>query len=145
MNMFKTPVSLRWADMDPNFHLRHSVYYDFAATARVEFLSAYGLSTHLMLEQHVGPILFREEAIFRKEVRPGDQLYITTAITKLRRDGSRFSFRHELIRARDGAVCAVMNIDGAWINTQLRKLTAPPTTVVELMEGAPKAEDFVWE
>ena len=60
--------------MDPNFHLRHSVYYDFAATARVEFLSAHGLSTHLMLEQHVGPILFREEAIFRKEVRPGDQL-----------------------------------------------------------------------
>ncbi|MBL7783047.1 MAG: acyl-CoA thioesterase [Saprospiraceae bacterium] len=143
--MFKTPVSLRWADMDPNFHLRHSVYYDFAATARVEFLSAHGLSTHTMIEQHVGPILFREEAIFRKEVRPGDQLYITTAISKLRHDASRFSFRHELIRERDGAVCAIMNIDGAWIDTQMRKLAVPPASIVALMEGAPKTADFVWE
>jgi acyl-CoA thioester hydrolase len=97
-----------------------------------------------MIEQHIGPILFREEALFRKEVRPDDELFITVAVTKLRRDASRFSFRHELIRARDNAVCAIMNIDGAWIDTQLRKLTAPPASVLELMENAPRAEDFEW-
>ena len=141
--MFKLPVSLRWADLDPNFHLRHSVYYDFAATARVEFLAAQGISTQLMIEQHFGPILFREEAIFRKEVRPGDALFINVLVTKLRRDSSRFSFRHELTRA-DGTLCAVMNVDGAWIDTRLRKLTAPPSLVAELMEQAERAEDFEW-
>ncbi len=144
MNTFKIPVTLRWADFDPNFHLRHSVYYDFAATARVAFLTAHGLSTQLMIERHFGPILFREEALFRKEVRPGDELYITVAVTKLRRDASRFSFRHELIRSSDHAVCAIMNIDGAWIDTNLRKLTVPPQEVFELMENAPRAEDFEW-
>jgi acyl-CoA thioester hydrolase len=144
MNTFKIPVTLRWADFDPNFHLRHSVYYDFAATARVEFLTAHGLSTQLMIERHFGPILFREEALFRKEVRPGDELYITVAVTKLRRDASRFSFRHELIRSSDHVVCAIMNIDGAWIDTNLRKLTVPPQEVLELMEHAPRAEDFEW-
>ena len=143
-NVFKIPVSLRWADFDPNFHLRHSVYYDFAATARVEFLTAHGLSTRLMIERHFGPILFREEALFRKEVRPGDELYITVAVTKLRRDASRFSFRHELVRASDDVVCAIMNIDGAWIDTVQRKLTVPPQEVFELMENAPRAEDFEW-
>jgi acyl-CoA thioester hydrolase len=142
-NEFRIPVSLRWADFDPNFHLRHSVYYDFGATARVEFLAAHGISTKLMLEQHFGPILFREEAIFRKEVRPGESLFINVLVTKLRRDSSRFSFRHELTRA-DGTICAVMNVDGAWLDTQLRKLTAPPPFVAEAMENAAKSEDFEW-
>ena len=142
-NEFRIPVFLRWADLDPNFHLRHSVYYDFAATARVEFLAAHGVSTKLMIEQHFGPILFREEAIFRKEVRPGDSLFINVLVTKMRRDASRFSFRHELTRA-DGALCAIMNVDGAWIDSQLRKLTVPPAFVAEAMEDAQKSADFEW-
>ncbi len=143
MNEFKMPVALRWADFDPNFHLRHSVYYDFAATARVEFLSAMGISTRLMIQQHFGPILFREEAIFRREVRPGDNLFINVLITKMRRDASRFSFRHELSR-EDGTLCATMNVDGAWIDTQLRKLATPPAIVAEGMGNAPKSDDFEW-
>ena len=110
---------------------------------RVEFLAAHGISTKLMIEQHFGPILFREEAIFRKEVRPGENLFINVLVTKLRRDSSRFSFRHELTRA-DGTLCAVMNVDGAWLDTQLRKLTAPPPFVAEAMENAAKSEDFEW-
>ena len=140
---FKLPVLLRWADLDPNFHLRHSVYYDFAATARVEFLAAHGVSTKLMIEQHFGPILFREEAIFKLEVRPGDSLFINVLVTKMRRDASRFSFRHELTRA-DGVLCAIMNVDGAWIDSQLRKLTVPPPFVAGAMEGAQKSADFEW-
>jgi acyl-CoA thioester hydrolase len=143
MEAFNIPVYLRWADFDPNFHLRHSVYYDFAATARVAFLDACGVSTRLMIEQHFGPILFREEAVFRREVRPGDNLFISVLVTKLRRDGSRFSFRHELTRA-DGTLCAVMHVDGAWIDSQQRKLTVPPPFVAEAMINASKADDFEW-
>lgn len=143
MSEFKIPVSLRWADLDPNFHLRHSVYYDFGATARIEFLATLGITTKLMAEHHFGPILFREEAVFRREVRPGDELFINVLVTKLRRDGSRFSFRHELTRA-DGTLCAVMNVDGAWIDTQRRKLTAPPPMVAEAMEHAQRSDDFEW-
>ncbi|MBS1565552.1 MAG: thioesterase, partial [Bacteroidetes bacterium] len=31
MNEFNRYPELRWADMDPNLHLRHSVYYDLGA------------------------------------------------------------------------------------------------------------------
>lgn len=143
MAEFQLPVHLRWADFDPNFHLRHSVYYDFAATARVAFLDACGISTELMHQQHFGPILFREEARFKREVRPGDQLVINVLVTKLRADGSRFSFRHELIRD-DGTLCAVMNVDGAWIDTNLRKLAIPPAQVAESLDKALKSADFEW-
>jgi acyl-CoA thioester hydrolase len=30
-------LSFRWSDLDPNFHVRHSAYYDFGAQHRIEF------------------------------------------------------------------------------------------------------------
>jgi len=143
MDPFTLPISLRWADFDPNFHLRHSVYYDLGATARLEFLKKYGLDYEHMEAEQFGPVLFREEAIFRREVRPGDQIFINLLITKMRRDFSRFSFRHEITRA-DGTLCAVMNIDGAWIDTKLRKLTLPPEKVREVLDTLPRSADFEW-
>lgn len=143
MSQMSLPMPLRWADFDANFHLRHSVYYDFGATARLEFLSKCGLTYELMQAEHFGPVLFREEAIFRREVRPGDTIFINLFVTKLRRDFSRYSFRHEITRA-DGVLCAIMHVDGAWINTDLRKITAPPTLIGNVLEALPKAEDFEW-
>lgn len=140
---FRRPIILRWADLDPNGHARHSVYYDFAAASRVDFLSASGVTLELMHTLHFGPILFREEAIFRKELRYGDSLWINVLVTKLRRDYSRFSFRHEISRD-DGTLCAVINVDGAWIDTELRKLTLPPPEVIQSFENGPKSEDFQW-
>ncbi len=143
MNTFQRPITLRWADLDPNYHVRHSVYYDWGATLRLEFLAEYGLTYAAMQEQHFGPVLFREEAIFKREVRPGDVLTMNVFLTRLRRDYSRFSFRHELIRA-DGTLCAILTVDGAWIDTQMRKLTVPPEIVARMADSAPKAADFEW-
>jgi acyl-CoA thioester hydrolase len=143
MTSFQKPVVLRWADFDANFHLRHSVYYDLGAALRVDFLQSCGVTMELMQQHGFGPVLFREEAVFRREVRPGDELTINLLITRLRRDHSRFSFRHEIVRA-DGTLCAVLNIDGAWIDTQKRKLTPPPDFVAAGLDLGPRAEDFEW-
>jgi len=137
-------ISLRWSDFDANMHLRHSAYYDFGATSRLDFFNAQGLTYELMQELHIGPILFREEALFKREVRLGDKLFINILVSKLRRDYSRFSFRHEITRD-DGTLCAIITVDGAWLDTTLRKLTLPPESVVKSMEDALKSEDFEWQ
>ena len=137
------PISVRWADLDPNFHVRHSVYYDYGATARIDYFLECRLPPTAMAQMHVGPILFREEAVFRRELRFGDQLSISVGLSKARHDFSRFSFRH-IIRRADGTVCAEINIDGAWIDTNLRKLSTPPGLVGEALSMGPKTDDFVW-
>jgi len=143
MSDLSLPMPLRWADFDANFHLRHSVYYDFGATARLEFLTKFGLSYELMQAEHFGPVLFREEAIFRREVRPGDTIFINLLVTKLRRDYARYSFRHEITLA-EGTLCAVMNVDCAWIDTNLRKIKVPSAQVGAILEALPRSEDFEW-
>jgi acyl-CoA thioester hydrolase len=42
------PVQVRWADIDANFHVRHSVYYDWGATVRMHYLEQCGLTTQVM-------------------------------------------------------------------------------------------------
>src|SRR6476469_8877031 len=104
MSEFCRLIQLRWADLDPNFHVRHSVYYDWGALCRIEFLHAYGLSTQVLQQLQFGPILFREECVFRKEIRQGDEININLQILKSRKDYSRWSILHE-IKKTDGTIC----------------------------------------
>jgi acyl-CoA thioester hydrolase len=142
MSDFSMPVQLRWSDLDPNFHVRHSVYYDFGASCRMAFLNAFGLTAGLMQQHNFGPILFREEAVFKREIHYGNELVITAACSALRRDFSRFSFQHKLMRGDE--VCALLNVDGAWMDTTKRKLGAPPQEAIEIMEKMPRSEGFEW-
>lgn len=142
MSVFTKEISIRWSDLDPNFHMRHSVFYDFGAQHRIEVLEQQGLTMKIMQQQHFGPIIFREECVFRKEIRLGDTILISTKVGKLKEDASRWTIIHEL-KNHEGAICATLTIDGAWMDTQLRKLAQPtPSIVQQVMNSFPKTEDF---
>jgi acyl-CoA thioester hydrolase len=144
MKEFKNSIQLRWSDLDPNFHVRHSVYYDWGAFCRIEFLNKFGLTSDVMSKLQFGPILFREECIFRKEVRMGDELTIDLQLIKSRKDFSRWSIQHHIYKHGD-VLCAVLSVDGAWINMALRKLATPPEEVHTVFSKMPKAENFEWQ
>jgi Predicted thioesterase len=144
MSEFIKDIQVRWSDLDPNFHVRHSAYYDWGAFCRIEFLNAYGLTSDVMIELQFGPILFREECIFRREIRMEDKISINLQLLKSRKDFSRWSIRHEIMKG-DGQLAAQLTVDGAWINIVQRKLATPPEKVVEVFDQMPKAEGFEWQ
>ncbi|MBD0332160.1 MAG: thioesterase family protein [Chitinophagaceae bacterium] len=143
MNAFLRKVQVRWSDLDPNFHLRHSVYYDWGAFCRIQFLSEFGLTDEVMRELNFGPILFREECVFKKEIRLGDNVHIDLTLLKAKNDFSRWSIQHEIIKA-ENIICAVLTVDGAWLNTVQRKLASPPQQVHHVLDQMPKADTFEW-
>ncbi len=130
-----------WSMVDANAHLRHSAYADFAAQARLNLLEKFGLKPSVFLKQNIGPILFREETLYLKEVRPNDMVRVTCELTKSRSDGSRWSIRHEIYRS-DSTKAAIINVDGAWIDTIQRKLTALPEELNILFHQTPKSHDY---
>lgn len=143
MSVFTKKISIRWSDLDPNFHMRHSAYYDFGAQHRIEILEEQGLTMRIMQQQHFGPVLFREECVFRKEIHLGDTITISTKIGKMKEDASRWTIVHEL-KNQLGELCAVLSVDGAWMDTKLRKLASPtPEIARAVMHAFPKTEDFV--
>ena len=95
-----------------------------------------------MQEQHFGPVIFREECVFRREIRFADVITLRAKITKLKPDGSRWTFQHEFINS-EGKLCATLTLEGAWFDTQLRKLAFPtPSIAVDILKNFPKSLDF---
>ena len=141
MNEFIKTVQIRWSDLDPNFHLRHSVYYDWGAFCRIEFLNQYKLTAAVMKEIQVGPVLFREECVFRREIVSGDEVVIDLKLTKARKDYSRWSIQHQIIKGGN-ILAAVLTVDGAWLSIKERKLSTPPQLVLDVFDAMPKDESF---
>ena len=138
---YSKPVEIRWSDLDPNFHVRHSVYYDFGAFVRVCCLTDLGLSTDVLMRQQLGPILFREECVFKREIHFKDVVSINLVLKQCTATFSRWTMQHEIIKNRD-TISAIITVDGAWIDTAKRKLTVPPDFVTSVMDKIPRAADF---
>jgi acyl-CoA thioester hydrolase len=140
---FNQPIVLRWADIDANRHLRHSAYYDFAAAMRMNILSGMGLTTGKLEEFQVGPILFREEAVFRREIRLEDKVTIDVQLLKSLKDYSRFTLRHSFVKEGD-IHAATVTVDIAWIDLAKRKLMVPDEFMRKIFEKFPKGPEFEW-
>ncbi|MBV8390121.1 MAG: thioesterase family protein [Mucilaginibacter sp.] len=124
--MFSTPykVNLRWSDLDPNFHLKHSSYYDLASQHRIEMLNYYGLTLKVMEEQHFAPILMREECIFFREIKYADLVYIHLKIKEVNSDGSRWTLVHEFVDDKKKKK-AQLTVEIVWFDIQKRRIAKP--------------------
>ncbi len=140
--VFKRDLQIRWADIDANIHMRHSVYYEVCAEMRMGILKEVGLTMSKMQELKVLPIIFREECEFLKEIKHEDEIVVDVAICKLSKDYRKFSFRHQFIRGEE--VCAISEMDGAWLDHRVRKITVPPQVTIDSVGQIPKTADFEW-
>jgi len=141
MNSYSKAIEIRWADLDPNFHVLHSKYYDYGAYSRMSFLTEHGISVQLMQELHVAPIIFREECLFKSEIRFGDTITVTLMLDKVSEDHRKWTMVHELWKNGD-TLAALITIDGAWMDTKLRKVTIPPAVFLTGFDAIPKTEGF---
>ena len=134
---FKT----RWSDFDPNRHMRHSVYYDYAAEVRGRFFESYNFKLQDFARFGIGPVLFREEANFFKEIHIGETIKGDMELIAASKDFERWVFKHGIYNEK-GDLSAEIKVTGAWIDLQKRKLTKLPESILEIIKKIPKAKDF---
>ena len=133
-----------WAQIDANQHMRHSAYADFAAQARLTMLESLGLKPSTLYGAKIGPVLFKEELLYLREIGINERIRVTCEICKARFDGSRWSIRHELYR-EDDVKAAIITADGAWIDMEKRKLAVLPVELSRLFMDAPMSTDYIEE
>lgn len=130
-----------WSQIDANRHLRHSAYADICTQARCNMMNEIGFSVDQCAELGIGPILFREEIIFFKEIKIDEWVSVEIELIKWNAENHRFSFRHTLYNSNYNK-SAVVTIDGAWMDLKERKLTVLPMNIEQLLEKMPKSVDF---
>jgi acyl-CoA thioester hydrolase len=139
-----TPITIsaeiRWSDIDPNFHVLHSKYYDYCANARMLVLEQKGITMQQIQQFQIGPVLLREECVFRRELKFGDAIEIKIMMQKATPDFSRWSFINEIWKNKD-TLAAIVTVDGAWMDVIKRKLVAPPELFQQVFAQIPKAEN----
>ena len=95
-----------------------------------------------MQEHGFGPVLFREECRFLREVLIEDTIDVEVRISGLSRDFRKFAFQHRFLRGDD--VYAIVRVEGAWFNAVTRKIFVPPQLLIDVLERTPRTEDFAW-
>jgi acyl-CoA thioester hydrolase len=143
MESFNRTYPVIWANLDPNRHMRHTAYNDFVAQVRLYFFCEFGMDVDAMLEIGIGPILFREDTKFLREVHMNEVITATLQVSKLRRDGSKWSFLHQIIK-ENGELACTIEVDGAWMDLNKRKVIIPPTQLQQLLLDGPRTDSFEW-
>ena len=135
--LFKT----KWSDFDPNRHMRHTAYNDYAAEVRVRYFQEHGLSINEFAKLNIGPILFKEETSFYKEIHIGENITVKMELEGVSKGIERWRFNHQIFN-KDGVLSAEIKVYGAWIDLMKRKLTVPPKEFVKIFEELPKTDSF---
>lgn len=138
---FEKTFQVIWADIDANRHLRHSAYNDYAAQTRLSFFDENGYPFGKFAQHQLGPVLFREETIFLKEVGMNETITVTMQLAASRKDGSRWRIVHTIFK-KNGETAATITVDGAWIDLVRRKLIAPPQELLEVVDKLERTENY---
>ena len=108
------------------------------------FFASQGFPLARFAELAVGPVIFKDEIEYFRELRLLDPVRITLAISGASEDGSHFRLVNEYYRARpeDGRLAARLVTTGSWLDLRTRKLTRPPEELAETLRAMPRTGDF---
>lgn len=138
---FEEQFTVRWSDLDANRHVRNTIFSEFATHTRLRLLEAHGFSMADFEAMRFGPVMFREEIRYRRELVFGEGVVVNVLFAGLSDDGSQWRVHQEVSRGA-GKSAALLTIDGAWIHLDSRKLVAPPPELLEILRSLPRTKDF---
>lgn len=129
---YSTTFEVKWAEVDPNLHLRHTVYLDYGDQTRIRFFEENNLPFNKLMRLGIGPILFGTQTDFKKEVLLSEKVKIDCELVDITSDGRKWTIKH-LLYKEEGSIAAEMVYRGAWFDLKQRKVIAPPQEVHDIM------------
>lgn len=123
---------VRWADVDPNRHLRHSAYADYCTHVRLTYLADRGWPMERFAKEAIGPVILREETRYKREVELGDRITVDFRVGHMSKCGRKWTVIQHITRG-DGEVAAVCTLEGIWIHLEARRPLRPPADLHAVM------------
>ena len=141
MQKFIKTFEVKWADVDPNNHLRNTVYVDYTDHVRFSYFESQGIDYNYIRELGVGPIFFKVCTTYYKEVHLHETVTVNLKLIRLSEDGGRWAFEHDIIK-ENGKVAAKVVVEGAFLNLHTRKLAKPSEKMNEAVRKLERVENY---
>ena len=138
---FEQRFRVGWGDLDVNAHMRNTAFLDRAADARMLFFASQGFTVARFAAEKFGPVIVRDELVYRKELRLLDEYAVDLHLCGLSADGIRFRVRNTFRSAVD-EVAAVVTSEGVWFDLERRRPRAPPEALDAAQRAMPRSDDF---
>ncbi len=112
-----------------------------ATDARFEYFERCGFPGRRFAIERIGPVVLREEIIYRRELRFQDEFTVDLQVTGISSDGIRFSVQHTF-RDATGQVAAVVTSEGLWLDLESRRPRAPSAELDAAQRALPRADSY---
>lgn len=138
---FEHIFRVAWSDLDGNAHMGNSSYLNYASDTRMLFFSQHGFTVSRFASEKFGPVVVRDELLYRKELRLLDEFKVDFEAVGLSQDGVRFRVRNTF-RNSSNHVLAVVTSEGIWFDLELRRPREPPQDLNDLMRFLQRSKDY---
>lgn len=130
-----------WSDLDGNAHMGNTSYLDHASNTRILFFAENGFIAARFASEKFGPVVVRDELVYRKELRLTDEFTVDFETAGLSGDGVRFRVRNTFRNTANEVVAAVTS-EGVWFDLERRRSRVPPLDLDNLMHALQRSNDF---
>ena len=122
-HVFRTPVSLRWSDLDAFNHVNNSRYLTFLEQARIEWFETLG---EPWMDDHSAPVVASATLNFKRPIAYPAQVAVELFTDKL--GTSSVVIGHRIVDA-DGGLHCDGSVVAVWIDRHSGKPTPLPPGV----------------
>ncbi len=77
---FSTSFAVRWSDLDANGHMANTAYMEYAIQSRFLCFQTRGFSPKILQDLMLGPVVFRDETRYLKELRFLDEFVAVNSL-----------------------------------------------------------------
>ncbi len=142
MQPYSKTYDIRWSDLDANGHVNYAVYIDAAGDLRYHFFTAHGFPPEKFVELGIGPVYTSIHADFFREVRMGETVTLTYALSGLSPSGARWKVRHDVFKS-NGKKAVSIELEGAILDLSTRRPVVPFPGLLQVFNLVPRTDSFV--
>lgn len=141
MEPYSKTYEIRWSDLDANGHVNYAAYIDAAGDLRYHFFTAHGFPPEKFSEMGLGPVYTTIHADFFREVRMGETVTLTYALSGLSPSAARWRVHHEVLKSNRKKAVSI-DLEGAILDLSTRKPVLPSPDLLQVFNLVPRTPDF---
>jgi acyl-CoA thioester hydrolase len=141
MQPYSKTYEIRWSDLDANGHVNYAAYINAAGDLRYAFFIEHGFPPEKFAELGIGPVYTTIHADFFREVRMGETVTLTYALSGLSPSGARWKVHHEVLKSNAKKAVSI-DLEGTILDLSTRKPVIPPYELLQVFDLVSRTAAF---